>query len=172
MSCLATGDACWGEFFERLENKKLNIHIVSLLHGCQTFVTQINETYTLLDLLKFLLQQNPVYALSSFKIATKIKIGIENDKIALIMNKAYKGITKKELSDTDFLQFWLFSMLGYRRVENIYLQYKNGFLTYDAFDRIGMGFYQTPLQREIWEERKDDFDPEFAIFFEELRDNQ
>tara|TARA_B100000424_G_scaffold267113_1_gene259333 strand:+ start:1341 stop:2078 length:738 start_codon:yes stop_codon:yes gene_type:complete len=78
MSCLATGDASWGEFFERLENKKLNIHIVSLLHGRQTFVTQINETYTLLDLLKFLLQQNPVYALSSFKIATKIKIGIEN----------------------------------------------------------------------------------------------
>jgi len=78
MSCLAIGDASWEDFFERLKNKKLNIHIVSLLRGCQTFVTQINETYSLLDLLKFLLQQNPVYALSSFKIATKIKIGIEN----------------------------------------------------------------------------------------------
>ena len=108
----------------------------------------------------------------SYQISEMYKIGIENDKITSIMDKAYNGITKKELSDTDFLQFWLFSMLGYRRVENIYLQYKNGFLTYDAFDRIGMGFYQTPLQREIWEERKDDFDPEFAIFFEELRDNQ
>ncbi len=78
MSCLAIGDASWGEFFEELENKKTYIHIVSLLHGCQTFVTQINETYTLLDLLKFILEQNSAYELSSFKIATKFKICIEN----------------------------------------------------------------------------------------------
>ena len=61
-----------------MKNKKLNIHIVSLLHGCQTFVTQINETHTLLDLLKILLEQNSAYELSSFKIATKFKICIEN----------------------------------------------------------------------------------------------
>ena len=48
----------------------------------------------------------------SYQISEMYKIGIENDKIALIMDKAYNGITKKELSDTDFLQFWLFSMLG------------------------------------------------------------
>ena len=63
-------------------------------------------------------------------------------------------------------------MMGFRRVENIYLQYKNGFLDEDAFDRIGMSFYQTPLVREIWDERRKAFDPEFAAFFEKLRDNE
>ena len=57
-------------------------------------------------------------------------------------------------------------------VENIYLQYKNGFLDEEAFNRIGMGFYQTPLLREIWDERRESFDPEFATFFEKLRDKK
>ena len=100
----------------------------------------------------------------SYQISEMYKIGAENDKIASIMSRSYQGITKEELADTDYLQFWLFSMMGYRRVENIYLQYKNGFLSEDAFDRIGMSFYRTPLQRQIWEERKYDFDPEFAFF--------
>ena len=108
----------------------------------------------------------------SYQISEMYKIGIENDKIALIMDKAYKGITKKELSDTDYLQFWLFSMLGYRRVENIYLQYKNGFLGEEAFERIGMQFYRLPLVNEIWEERKNDFEDEFVEFFETLRDRE
>ena len=99
-------------------------------------------------------------------------IGVENEKIASIMTRSYEGLRKSELNDTEFLQFWLFSMLGYRRIENIYLQYKNGFLTEDAFDRIGMSFYRTPIQLEIWEERKNGFDPEFAQFFEQLRDSK
>ena len=75
-------------------------------------------------------------------------IDVENEKIASIMSRSYQGLKKKDLTDTEFLQFWLFSMLGYRRVENIYLQYKNGFLTEEAFDRIGMSFYRTPIQLE------------------------
>jgi len=107
----------------------------------------------------------------SYQISEMYKIGVENDKIASIMTRSYQGLKKSDLTDTEFLQFWLFSMLGYRRVENIYLQYKNGFLTEEAFDRIGMSFYRTPIQLEIWNERKDDFDPEFASFFETLRDS-
>ncbi len=80
----------------------------------------------------------------SYQISEMYKIGVENDKIASIMSRSYQGLKKSELTDTEFLQFWLFSMLGYRRVENIYLQYKNGFLTEEAFDRIGMSFYRTP----------------------------
>ena len=107
----------------------------------------------------------------SYQISEMYKIGVENDKIASIMTRSYQGLKKSDLTDTEFLQFWLFSMLGYRRVENIYLQYKNGFLTEEAFDRIGMSFYRTSIQLEIWKERKDDFDPEFASFFETLRDS-
>ena len=106
----------------------------------------------------------------SYQISEMYKIGVENDNIASIMTRSYQGLKKSEITDTEFLQFWLFSMLGYRRVENIYLQYKNGFLAEEAFDRIGMSFYRTPIQLEIWEERKEDFDPEFAAFFEKLRD--
>tara|TARA_S200000501_G_scaffold62231_1_gene52903 strand:+ start:1638 stop:2090 length:453 start_codon:yes stop_codon:yes gene_type:complete len=108
----------------------------------------------------------------SYQISEMYKIGVENEKIASIMTRSYDGLRKSELNDTEFLQFWLFSMLGYRRIENIYLQYKNGFLTEDAFDRIGMSFYRTPIQLEIWEERKNGFDPEFAQFFEQLRDSE
>ena len=108
----------------------------------------------------------------SYQISEMYKIGVENDNIASIMTRSYKGLKKSEITDTEFLQFWLFSMLGYRRVENIYLQYKNGFLTEEAFDRIGMSFYRTPIQLEIWEERKNGFDPEFAQFFEQLRDSE
>ena len=108
----------------------------------------------------------------SYQISEMYKIGVENDKIASIMTRSFQGLKKSDLTDTEFLQFWLFSMLGYRRVENIYLQYKNGFLTEEAFDRIGMSFYRTPIQLEIWEERKNGFDPEFALFFEQLRDSE
>ena len=105
----------------------------------------------------------------SYQISEIYKIAVENEKIALITSKAYQGITKKDLSEIDFSRFWLFAMMGLRRVENIYLQYNNGFVGSEAFDRIDMVFYRTPLVREIWEERKNSFDPEFVVFYENLR---
>ena len=50
--------------------------------------------------------------------------------------------------------------------------FTNGLLTKDAFSRIGMGIYRTKIVREIWEERRGDFEPDFAEFFEELRDKE
>jgi hypothetical protein len=85
----------------------------------------------------------------SYQISEMYKMGVENEKIAYIMSQAYKGIRKSDLNETDYTRFWLFSLMGLRRIENIHLQYKNGFLSEDAFERIGMGFYQTPLVREI-----------------------
>ena len=105
----------------------------------------------------------------SYQISEIYKIAVENEKIALITSQAYKGIEKDDLSETDFSRFWLFTMMGLRRVENIYLQYNNGFVGYEAFDRIDMAFYRTSLVRQIWEERKNSFDPEFVVFYEELR---
>ena len=109
----------------------------------------------------------------SSQISEFYKIGIENERMAYITYKAMNGdITKDDLNDTDYQRFLFLSMMGFRRVENVYLQYKNGFLDKVAFDRIGMSFYRSNLVREIWEERREAFDPEFAEFFEELRDNQ
>jgi len=108
----------------------------------------------------------------SYQISEIYKIAVENEKIALITSQAYEGIEKDDLSETDFSRFWLFAMMGLRRVENIYLQYNNGFVGYEAFDRIDMAFYRTSLVRQIWEERKNSFDPDFVVFYEEIRDTE
>ena len=90
--------------------------------------------------------------------------------MAFLTAGALNGTTKSDLTETDYTRFWSFTLMGFRRIENIYLQYKNGFLDEEAFERIGMQFYRLPLVREIWEERKNDFEDEFVKFFETLRD--
>ena len=100
------------------------------------------------------------------------RIVSENERMADLMNRAIKGATKSDLSEADYVSFWNFQMMGLRRIENIYLQYKNGLLTEDAFSRIGMGIYRTKLVRQIWDERRGDFEKDFAEFFEQLRDNE
>ncbi len=108
----------------------------------------------------------------SNQVSELYKLQAENEKIAFIASQTTKGIRKSDLSETDYQRFWGYAMVGYRRVENIYLQYKNGFLSKDAFSRIGIKFYRRPLLRDIWEDGKHAFDLEFVIFFEELRDNK
>ena len=111
------------------------------------------------------------YAVSG-QITEMYRIVAENEKIASIMSQAYKGIHKSDLSETDYTRFWLFSSMGFWRVENIHLQYKNGLLSEEAFERIGMAFYRTPLVREIWEKDKEAYNPDFVTFFDNLRDGE
>ena len=98
------------------------------------------------------------------------KMVAENERIARLISLCFEGISKEDLSESDYISLWNFQMMGFRRIENIYLQYKNGILKDDAFQRIGMGIYQTKIVRQIWKERKGDFEPEFVNFFEDLRD--
>ena len=106
----------------------------------------------------------------SMQVNEMYRILAENEKLAFLTAGALNGTTKSELTETDYTRFWAFTLMGFRRIENIYLQYKNGFLGEEAFERIGMQFYRLPLVREIWEERKNDFEDEFVKFFETLRD--
>ena len=77
----------------------------------------------------------------SSQISEFYKIGIENERMAYITYQAMNGdITKDDLNDTDYQRFLFLSMMGFRRVENVYLQYKNVFLDKVAFDRIAMTF--------------------------------
>ena len=108
----------------------------------------------------------------SSQVSEIYRIIAENQRMASLLNQAFKGNSKSDLSESDYVSFWAFQMMGLRRIENIYLQYKNGLLTEDAFSMIGMGIYRTKLVREVWEERKGDFEKDFVIFFEELRDNE
>ena len=108
----------------------------------------------------------------SSQVSEMYRIISENERMADIMNRAFKGATKADLSEADYVSFRAFQMMGLRRIENIYLQYKNGLLTEDAFKRIGMGIYRTNLVREVWDERRNHFEKDFAKFFERLRDNE
>ena len=81
-------------------------------------------------------------------------------------------ISRNELSRADQLSVDLVIITGIRRVENIYLQYKNGILKGDAFDRIGMGSYRGDYAKETWKDWKNEFDKDFIEFFEKLRDTK
>ena len=107
----------------------------------------------------------------SSQVAEMYRIGAENERMANLISKAFQDISKTDISESDYVSLWMYQMMGFRRIENIYLQYKNGLLTKDAFSRIGMGIYRTKIVREIWDERKGDFEPDFVEFFEKLRDN-
>ncbi len=107
----------------------------------------------------------------SSQVAEMYRILAENERMANLVSIASKGVNKSDISESDYVSFWSFQMMGFRRIENIYLQYKNGLLTEDAFSRIGMDIYKTKLVRGIWDERKGDFEPDFVKFFEQLRDN-
>ena len=61
-------------------------------------------------------------------------------------------------------------LTGFRRVENIFLQYEDGILDERAFERIGMDSYKTKFALQTWEMFKNGFDEKFIVFFEELRD--
>ena len=90
----------------------------------------------------------------SMQVNDMYKMVAENERIVRLISLCFEGISKEDLSDSDYISLWNFQMMGFRRIENIYLQYNNGFVGSEAFDRIDMAFYRTPLVREIWEERK------------------
>ena len=77
---------------------------------------------------------------------------------------------RENLSSTDQISLDFVILTGLRRVENIYLQYLDGILSNDAFDRIGMNFYRIQYAKETWEKYKGGFDSDFVTFFEAFRD--
>ena len=106
----------------------------------------------------------------SLQLSEMLTLVVENERIAYLMDEAFNGTTKAEMSRVDFSRFRAFANIGFRRIENIYLQHRNGFISDDAFQRIGWDYYQSPLLREIWEDRKKGFNSDFVIFYEKMRD--
>ncbi len=76
---------------------------------------------------------------------------------------------RNQLNAADRLSLDFIVLTGLRRIENIYLQQSDGILSNQAFERIGLEFYQTKYSRETWERYKAGFDSSFIKFFEELR---
>ncbi len=76
---------------------------------------------------------------------------------------------RKDLSPADQISLDFVILTGLRRVENIYLQYIDGILSIDAFDRIGMNSYIKKYAKETWEKYKGGFDSDFVTFFEKFK---
>ena len=79
---------------------------------------------------------------------------------------------RNSLNGADLLSLEFIVLTGLRRIENIYLQQSDGILSDQAFERIGLRFYQTQFSKETWEIYKSGFDNSFIEFFEELRDTK
>ena len=77
-----------------------------------------------------------------------------------------------KINSTDQLSLDFLILTGLRRIENIYLQYIDGILSKNAFDRIGMNFYRINYAMQTWEKYKSGFDRDFVSFFEKLRDEE
>ena len=77
---------------------------------------------------------------------------------------------RKNLNPADQISLDFVILTGLRRIENIHLQYLDGILSNDAFDRIGMNFYRKQYAKETWEMYKGGFDDDFVSFFETFRD--
>ena len=96
-----------------------------------------------------------------------------DERLAKIVSSMYsEGKKREDMSPEDRLSLDFLLLTGYRRVENIFLQYEDGILDERAFNRIGMDTYKTDFAIGTWEEFKSGFDEDFINFFEELRDNK
>ena len=95
----------------------------------------------------------------------------ENERLSKLVSEMMENPNlRKNLSPSDQISLDFVILTGLRRVENIYLQYLDGILSNDAFDRIGMNFYRKQYAKETWEMYKGGFDDDFVTFFDTFRD--
>ncbi len=90
----------------------------------------------------------------------------------ILYNDKSNDNLRNKLNAADQLSLDFTVLTGLRRIENIYLQKSDGILSDNAFERIGLEFYQTPFSRGTWEKYKTGFDKSFIDFFEKLRDRK
>ena len=104
-----------------------------------------------------------------------------NERLSKLVSQMLPNDTSNDTSDynlrnklnaADRLSLDFTVLTGLRRIENIYLQKSDGILSDNAFERIGLEFYQTPFSRGTWEKYKTGFDKSFIDFFEKLRDRK
>ena len=94
-----------------------------------------------------------------------------DERLSKIVSSMYSGSKGREdMTPEDQLSLDFLLLTGFRRVENIFLQYEDGILDKRAFERIGMDSYKTKFALQTWEMFKNGFDEKFILFFEELRD--
>ena len=91
-----------------------------------------------------------------------------DDNLAELVKRLYDGETQNQFDPVDDMRLFMTIMTGLRRIENIFLQIEDGILDDRAFDRIGLSFYRSNYDRELWQANTQLFDREFVPFFDEL----
>ena len=95
----------------------------------------------------------------------------EDERLSKLISEMMEDSNLREnLNPADQISLDFVILTGLRRIENIHLQYLDGILSGDAFDRIGMNFYRRQYAKETWERYKGGFDSNFVAFFEKFRD--
>ena len=95
----------------------------------------------------------------------------EDERLSKLISEMMEDSNlRKNLNPADQISLDFVILTGLRRIENIHLQYLDGILSDDAFDRIGMNFYRKQYAKETWEMYKGGFDDDFVSFFETFRD--
>ena len=95
----------------------------------------------------------------------------EDERLSKLISEMIENSNlSKNLNPADQISLDFVILTGLRRIENIHLQYLDGILSNDAFDRIGMNFYRKQYAKETWEMYKGGFDNDFVAFFETFRD--
>ena len=112
----------------------------------------------------------PIKQFQTHQVNFNLELASDEKLSRLAYQMLVENINRNKLNTTNQMSLDLIQLMGFRRVKNIYLQYKNGILTKDALDRIGMDSYRKTFSRESWEMFKTGFDTYFIIFFENLRD--
>ena len=54
----------------------------------------------------------------SSQVSEMYRLVAENDRMSLLLSQAFKGISKSDLSESDYISLWMFQMMGLRRIEN------------------------------------------------------
>ena len=81
----------------------------------------------------------------------------EDERLSRLVSEMMENSNlRKNLSSKDQISLDFVVLTGLRRIENIYLQYLDGILSNDAFDRIGMSFYRIQYAKEAWEKYKEE----------------
>ena len=94
----------------------------------------------------------------------------EDERLSKLISEMMENSNlRKNLNPADQISLDFVILTGLRRIENIHLQYLDGILSNDAFDRIGMNFYRKQYAKETWEMYKGGFDSDFVAFFETFR---
>ena len=94
----------------------------------------------------------------SMQVNDMYKLVAENERIARLISLCFEVISKEDLSDSNYISLWNFQMMGFRRIENIYLQHKNGILKEDGkeitrtFHRHAIDPSDKNPETEAWED--------------------